>query len=222
MRAQPRLPRLWHPSPPLRRRPTLVRFPVSFESRRASIKWRPKGLIKNARVLEAILQIEYKSARSWPGWERQQFLMWPPFHHRLEFQARVSDEKTSIYICCRQFAPLGIFGFIVFIPSIEVTSASPASINVDIVTLGEYGTHAERLRLIEVESGTVIWELQATTTATNIRRHTFQVGKNSAQVEDFKTLIPNSDAFILTGEKEYQLEVWVSWWWLPFRRSMRF
>jgi hypothetical protein len=93
--------------------------------------------------------------------------------------------------------------------------AHESKIRVDVSTLGEYPTTVTRIRLSNVNSRAVVWELAADNGEAQMHGFTLNEGENASGVDTdtesghFTVVTPpRSASFVLRKGTEYRLEVW--------------
>ena len=92
------------------------------------------------------------------------------------------------------------------------TANDGSKLSVDVRTLGEYQTTIARIRLSDLTSGVVVWELRSNDTA-QIRGFTLSDGENAAQIHadygSYRIIMPSgSSKFLLRKSTRYKLELW--------------
>ena len=104
-------------------------------------------------------------------------------------------------------------------------SHTPEGVRVDVQTLGEYPTSVERVRLRDVASGQVLWDLRAQGKGAQLSTFELCAGSNPAKLQDarwgqFDVAVPKRDAaFRLERGRRYELEVWGTRVWLTAHRA---
>jgi hypothetical protein len=88
-----------------------------------------------------------------------------------------------------------------------------SKLTVDVNTLGEYQTTVTRIRLSDVNSRAVVWDLRQPDGTAQIHGFTLNVGKNAAQLDSipgsYRIVVPSdSGTFVLRKGAEYRLELW--------------
>ncbi len=98
-------------------------------------------------------------------------------------------------------------------PPLRVT-ASSRGVECDVQTLGEYPTNISRIELLNTFSGSLVWNLRATTEGVQVARFSLVTGENAAVPSEvvqgtFRILAPKSKStFQLEEGVEYELRVW--------------
>jgi hypothetical protein len=89
---------------------------------------------------------------------------------------------------------------------------------IDVQTLGEYPTTVNRIRLTEVSSGRVVFEVLPKDRTPQITTFPLAAGENSADILDaqhgtYRTVIPSAGrTFSLRPGEEYKLAMWGTGW----------
>lgn len=109
-------------------------------------------------------------------------------------------------------------------PPLRMRVAAGA-VYVDVQSLGEYPTDVERLRLVDVSTGTVVWELRARGAAAQLSTFELHAGANPAVLQYVRwgkvdVVTPkNAATFEIKTDQSYTLEVWGTR--LPMTRRRR-
>ena len=100
-----------------------------------------------------------------------------------------------------------------------------SAVTIDVQTLGEYPTSVSCVRVSEVSSGQVIWEIRSVGIA-QARSFILHVGENSASTHadhgTFRVIAPLSQTFVLRSGVKYKIELWGGDQSHPSKRSAMF
>jgi hypothetical protein len=101
-----------------------------------------------------------------------------------------------------------------------------AAVVIDVQTLGEYPTTISRIRLVEVSSGKVVFEVIRKTGTPQLTSFSLSAGDNSIDIIDpkywdYKVATPSTGkTFALRPKDDYELAMWGTGW-LPYRVKFR-
>jgi len=88
---------------------------------------------------------------------------------------------------------------------------TPRGTFIDVRALGEYQANVRRLRVTDVESGQVLWELQASREFFPLWLVKLQPGENPARPDDLNgadVLLPTGSTFRLEEGRRYRVDLW--------------
>jgi hypothetical protein len=109
-------------------------------------------------------------------------------------------------------------------PAINITNRSRAK-NVDFMFLGEYCIGISRVRIRDLDSGRVVWEVAARKGLdADICKLSLQVGENPANVgvtdpAKFDVVVPHVPTFRLSPARSYRLCAWGNNGFAEYNRS---
>jgi hypothetical protein len=91
----------------------------------------------------------------------------------------------------------------------------PGEVLIDTRTFGEYRTAISRLRLIDDQSGAIVWEAMsmAADGTSGVSTFTLRAGLNESPerlAKEFRTTIPATEKFTIQSGRRYKIRVWGS------------
>lgn len=90
---------------------------------------------------------------------------------------------------------------------------SVRTVLIDVQTLGEYPTSVARLRLLDDQNNTVVWEIASNGSAPQLARFSLGIGDNPVQLPDvcsgtYRVVAPDAPTFVLQAGRTYRIDVW--------------
>jgi hypothetical protein len=120
--------------------------------------------------------------------------------------------KTRAFVCiaCLLFA-----GWVAdwwSAPSLSLVQTAPEVVRVDVQTLGEYQATVNRIRLYDVNQGTVVWEIASQNGDAQIHQFILKTGENPAALDAaagaYSVIVPKgADRFALHKGTKYRLDL---------------